>query len=91
MRARRKAGIMSQAPAKKQTAPTKVPPLAQAGLMAVSVLGSTYAATAEAMKAIEPAMLSQAMRHPAERGRHDRTGPGPATAYALDARNRTEP
>jgi hypothetical protein len=34
------------------------------------------------MKAIEPAMLSQAIRHPAERGRHDRNRPRAATAYA---------
>ena len=43
------------------------------------------------MKAMEPIMLSQAMRQSAARGRHERNLPTARTANALEIRKRTEP
>ncbi len=55
------------------------------------VLGSTKAPTADAMKAMEPIMLSQAMRQSSARGRHEWNLPTASTANALETRKRMEP
>ena len=83
--------MASRAPRKKHTAPTSVPRSASVRSTAESVLGITKAPIADAMKAIEPIMLSHATHHAASRGRHLRIRPSARIANVLETRNRIEP
>src|SRR5215213_4453870 len=88
----RQAGSMSAAPMRKHTAPRNVPALASGMSIRVSVLGNTKLASAEAMKATEPSMLSHAIHQGKARNcRRQNPTPRAEIAYALATRNRTEP
>ena len=69
----------SAAPAKKQTAPQKVPEVSSAASSRSPVDGCTHPAIAEMPKKIEPSMFSAAIRQPASDGCHD-TQACPASA-----------
>jgi hypothetical protein len=88
----RQAGSMSAAPMRKHTAPRNVPALASGMSIRVSVLGNTKLASAEAMKATEPGMLSHEIHQGKTRKRRPQNPtPSAEIAYALATRNRTEP
>src|SRR5215213_1318512 len=88
----RQAGSMSAAPTRKHTAPRNVPALASGTSIRVSVLGNTKLASAEAMKATEPSMLSHEIHQGKTRKRRPQNPtPSAEIAYALATRNRTEP
>src|SRR5215217_5161847 len=88
----RQAGNMSAAPMRKHTAPRNVPALASGMSIRASVLGNTKLASADAMKATEPSMLSHAIHQGKARNcRRQNPTPRAEIAYALATRNRTEP
>src|SRR5215212_4953671 len=83
---------MSAAPIRKHTAPRNVPALASGMSIRVSVLGNTKLASADAMKATEPSMLSHAIHQGKARNcRRQNPTPRAEIAYVLATRNRTEP
>src|SRR5215212_4684726 len=90
--AARQAGNMSAAAIRKHTAPRNVPALASGMSIRVSVLGNTKLASADAMKATEPSMLSHAIHQGKTRKRRPQNPtPSAEIAYALATRNITEP
>src|SRR5262245_40133136 len=83
----------SHAPQRKHAAPRKVPALAMSAESSSSVDGRTKAAIAEAMKKIEPTMLTQTSRHGTSAQRHRRPSGAPISSIAnqLATRKQIEP